>query len=60
MRPICAALVIPHRLSSPIRIEELDHDLVSRQVLVAGNVKQPVIWIGSFIRTMRRRLFRYL
>ena len=39
MGPICAALVIPHRLSSPIRIDDIDHDLVSRQVLVEGNIK---------------------
>ena len=39
MLPTCAALVIPGRLNSPIRIEEIDHDLVSRQVLVEGNVR---------------------
>jgi hypothetical protein len=39
MLPTCAALVIPGRLNSPIRIEEIDHDLASRQVLVEGNVR---------------------
>ncbi len=38
MRQICTALIIPARLSHPIRVEEIDTSLATRQTLVEGNV----------------------
>ena len=39
MRPTRIALIIPCRLSQPIRVEKIDTRLVSRQSLVEGNVE---------------------
>jgi hypothetical protein len=38
MRQICTALIIPARLSHPIRVEQIDNSLATRQALVEGNV----------------------
>jgi hypothetical protein len=38
MRPKRNALIIPPRLSHPIRVEEIDTSLPARQALVEGNV----------------------
>tara|TARA_R100000935_G_C2735488_1_gene123726 strand:+ start:105 stop:470 length:366 start_codon:yes stop_codon:yes gene_type:complete len=38
MRQTCTALVIPARHSHPIRVEEIDTSLATRQALVDGSV----------------------
>ena len=38
MRQTCTALIIPARLSHPIRAEEIDTSLATRQTLVEGSV----------------------
>ncbi|HSO90766.1 MAG TPA: DUF3846 domain-containing protein [Arthrobacter sp.] len=39
MRPKFIALIIPARLSQPIRVEKIDTTLATRQTLVEGNVE---------------------
>ena len=39
MRQIYTALIIPARLSHPVRIEQIENSLTTRQSLVEGNVE---------------------
>ncbi|HEX9228320.1 MAG TPA: DUF3846 domain-containing protein [Arthrobacter sp.] len=38
MRQLCTALIIPARISHPIRVQQIDNSLTTRQALVEGNV----------------------
>ena len=39
MRTTCTALIVPARLSQPVRVETVDATLTTLQILVEGNVE---------------------